>query len=409
MREMKTRWWLVIVVLAFGLGWLSRRPTPEAPSKETTAKAERGLGAASAGATPRETSRERWAERLREDDIDGVSALAGQIPAKDRGAAIELWLTSFGIGGLDNTAVTRFRTVIDAWVAQDPAAALQWASSLRDPGMRELGMVSVAGSLATSDPQQAFDCLVAHGEFRHGIGDGRIMDLMKNLSRDAAAQGPDAIAAIWAKFPKAGESVNSFSGVALELDPATDFRALNEALRSQMGDPLSRPIYPAKLMETWARQDPAAARAYLIDLAGTKGRFSDEWSEVYGVISKARGSAAAQQWALELLRELPEGDRGALFLGVDYANSPGRIHELLRNATEDEAAAWINETLQASADREKTWQIKNVLRDLPVEEQIQHLKTLRGPQALPSANAAMAELQLSAGQQEEVRKAINGS
>ena len=339
-----------------------------------------------------------------------MAALLTEIPAEDRGAALEGWLGTFGVGGLDTGAVNLFRSAIDAWVAEDPEAALEWAAAARDPGMRELAMTGVAGSLAGSDPQRAFDCLVTHGEFRHALLDGRIMEMMRTLSKEAAKEGPEAIAKLWANLPKAADSVNAFSGVHLDLHPATDFRAVNEALRRQFGEQTSRPIFPVGVMETWTRQDPAAARAYLIELVAAKERISDEWGEVKGVISKDQGVAAANQWTIELLRELPAGDRGTLLAGAGYLSSSGSIHELLRGASEEESALWISETLQASADRGRgAWEIRNLLGDLPVKQRIEYLKTLRGEKALERANAVMAEWSLPEAQQEDVRNRITGS
>ncbi|MCW1916308.1 hypothetical protein OJ996_22150 [Luteolibacter sp. GHJ8] len=408
---MKNRFWLLpVLLLVFALGRLSHRVVPAGVEREDV-QVKSGRAPAGAGdSAARETSRKRWAERLQGTEGEGMAGLLKEMPKGDRGAALELWLGSFGLGGMDTASVDRFRRAIDAWVIEDPDAVLAWAEALRDPGMREAGMTAVAGSLARSDPQRAFDCLVAHGEFKHSLLDGRIMGLMKGLSKDAGKQGPEAIAALWGKLPKVGDSVNAFSGVALELEPGTDFLTLSRALRREMGAQMSRPIFPVKVMETWVREDPAGARAYFMELAAAKERCGDEWSEIRSTIRTDQGAEAADAWALGLLRDLPAGDRGQLLAGAGYLHSPSNFHELMRSAGEEEAALWIGETLQASVEINRgSWGISNLLGELPMEQRVQHLKALRGEQALQYANEVMANWNLPEAQREEVRSGISGS
>lgn len=411
--SMKDRLWLLpVLLLVFGLGRLSHRvlPVGGVEKEDVQVKSGRAPAAGAGDSAARETSRKRWAERLEGTDAEGMAGLLKEMPKGERGAALELWLGGFGLGGMDTAAVERFRRVIDAWTIEDPDAVLAWSSALRDPGMREIGMTAVAGSLALSDPQRAFDCLVAHGEFRHSLLDGRIMGMMKELSKEAAKQGPEAIAALWGKLPEAGDSVNSFAGVALELDPGTDFHALSKALRREMGAEMSRPIFPVQVMESWVRQDPAGARAYLIELTAAKERCRDEWSEIRATLRKDQGPEAADAWAIGLLRELPAGDRGTLLAGAGYLNSPGSFHELMRSAGEEEAAVWIGETLQASIEHDRgSWGISNLLGELPAEHRVRHLKALRGEKALEYANEVMANWNLPEEQREEVRSGIHGS
>jgi len=404
---MKTHFVIPALLLAFTAGWFTGR---KGPVVAVTAEA-----VAPARATPpqanatRETSRQRWAEKLGVQEQETLPALIGEIPATDRGASIEAWLGSLGLGGLDGEALGRFRNLLDAWVAADFEGAEQWAANLRDPGLREIAMTGIAGSLGGIVPQRAFEFLVAHGEFRRNLDDPRIYRLMKDLSKEAANGGPLAIAELWEKFPKAGKSVDSFSGLDFELDPATDFRTLIDALR-KIGKPLDRPIYPCNIMDSWMRQDPDAATGYLVERIAANEEIADLWGEVRGVIAKDQGSAAADQWTIDLLRSLPEGQRGALLTGANYSNSPQRFFDLLRGASEAEADAWITETLQSGAAKDSgTWRISNLLGELPVEKRIEYLKTMRGPKALESAGEAMANWGFSESQKEEVRNAVGGS
>ncbi|WP_367873960.1 hypothetical protein [Luteolibacter sp. Populi] len=398
---MKTAWWLLVVLLAFMAGWFGRGRVPVAETAPAAARA-----AVPAANAARDTSRKRWGEKLREQEEP--KALLAEIPAKDRGASVEAWLGSYGLGGLDGATVTKFWNLLDVWVAEDSEAAWQWASGLSDAGMRELAMTGIAGSLADSDPQRAFDCLVAHGEFHHGIRDGRLMNLMKGLSQEALKKDPLALVELWEKVPKAGESVDSYAGVSLELDPATDFRTLLDAMRSKLGKDTDRPLFPNGVMKAWTKTDPEAARGYLIEKIAAKENFDDEWSEMGSVLAKAKGQAAADQWTLEMLRELPEGDRGAFFEGSGWMNSPGRIFDLMHaGATEAESAQWIAETVQVSADHEgSAWKIGNILGELPIEKRIEHLKSLRGPKALELIGPVVERWNLTESQVAEIKQAV---
>lgn len=404
---MKKHLWILAVLLAFTAGWFTGRGRPGVACAAEPVAAGRSMRPQASAA--HETSRKRWAEKLGEQDGATMPALIGDIPANDRGAAIEAWLRSCGIGGLDGAAIGRLRDLLDAWVATDFEGAWQWAGNLADPGLRELAMTGIAGSLCGSDPHRAFDCLVAHGEFHREIDDSRIYGLMKTLSKEAAKQGPMAIAELWEKLPKAAGSIHSFYGIDIELDPSTDFRALNDALRSKLDKQLDRPIHPCNAMEAWMRQDPDAATGYLVEQIAAKTKIADAWSELRGAIARDKGSAAADQWTIDLLRSLPEGDPGTLLNGVGYPNSPELFFNLLQGASEAEAAAWISETIQSSADKGLGGeQIARLLGVLPVEKRIDYLRTLHGPQALESAEAAMATWGLPESQREEVRKAVSG-
>jgi hypothetical protein len=401
---MKRAWWLLSVLLAFAAGWISGRADAPKAGGETSSLSPR---ASSPSATvARETSRNRWAEKLREQEQPGT--LMHEIPAKDRGPTIEAWVRSFGVGGLDGETVNRFWNVLDAWVAEDPDAAWQWASGISEPGMRELAMTGIAGSFAASDAQRAFDCLVAHGEFRHAISDSRLFGMMTRLSNEALEKGPLALIDLWEKLPKANDSVNSYSGLKVELDPATDVRLLLDSIRSRLGKTTDRPLYLSGVMETWATSQPEEARGYLIERIAAKENFADEWSEMRSVIAKAHGSAAADQWTLEMLRQLPEGDRGSFFAGNGWLNSPNRIFDLMQTgATEEESAQWITETLQATADGDgSAWKIGNLLGQLPIEKRIEYLKALRGTKAQQSIGEITGRWNLTASQVAEIRQAV---
>lgn len=181
---MKSHWWVAVVCAAFFSGWglgesrgrsASQRGQEGVPLRGERAQAvvkreDRGISIAG------------WAEKLNERPQEGVAELAREIPPDRLGKAVESWLASHGIGGLDAGALAKFRALLDDWALRDPDSAILWAESLGDAAMRELALIGIAGALAATDPQRAFECLVANGEFSKPIHDPRLGNLLSKLS-----------------------------------------------------------------------------------------------------------------------------------------------------------------------------------------------------------------------------------
>ena len=400
--------WLLAVVLAFAAGWMGGRHSPPAAAAAAISLPAKPETVRTSQAPPRETSAQRWAEKLRDGDQSEMPQLFAEIPAKDRGRAIEAWLLSHGAGGPDGQAEERLRNLLDAWVAADVDGAWQWAEGCGDAGIREMAMTGIAGALANGDPQRAYECLLAHGDFRRELSDSRFIGMMKRLSDDTLKQSPQALAELWEKLPETTASTRW--GLDLKLDASTDFRAVLDGLRSKLEGVNKRPFYPCNVMDTWMRHDAEGAVAYLRECISGKGSFASVWSEASHVIRQEKGDAGADGWTLALLRDLPEQDRGTFLAETAWLGSPGRVEAVVRQGgTEEELAGWTGMAIQACADRgQNLWKIAPMLENFPMEKRIELLKGLRGPEALEAAGRAVSHWQLPETRWAEIRSAITG-
>jgi len=111
---------------------------------------------------------------------------------------------------------------------------------------------------------------------------------------------------------------------------------------------------------------------------------------------------------MEMLRHLREGERGSFFVGAQYQNMPSAFFDLLRSGggSEEENATYLRETLQAGIDQGRPWGISSLLSSMPVEDRINHVKTLRGPKAFEAVRDNAASWNLTEVQMEEIRSAI---
>ncbi|MDB6079866.1 MAG: hypothetical protein JWO82_3613 [Akkermansiaceae bacterium] len=405
---MKTRWWLLLLSFVFAAGWFSGRQSPAFP-EGVTASPQAGTTARPANgrtATPgdREPGRQRWTEKIGSAEMSATD-LIREIPAKDRGAALEAWLKSPGNRFFGAAEAQRLQNLLDAWVAEDPGAALEWAAALDEPAMRELAMTGVAGAMAPTDPQGAFECLVRHGEFKSNIKDFRITSLMKQLSQDALKQGPAALAELWQRLPGAANTVNERYGVNLDYPPGTDFRALQEALRDTTVTSSSKPIFLSGVVEAWMKQDPEGAISQLAERIAAKEKVTDSWGEIYWAKKNELGKAGAEQWASDMIGDMPGDARGKFLMDTRFLASEGRIATLAQNS---DSAVWIAEALQYDADNGGR-EVDGILSPLPEARRIEFLKTLRGSEAARAAGSAMTGWNFTESQQAEVRKAINGN
>lgn len=405
---MKTRWWTLLLVSVAAVAWLGGRRSSLSPESESALQqaAVPSASARPAAAGSNGPSRKRWAERIGSADDSGLPDLMREIPAKDRGAVVEAWLGSSGNSLLGDPEVQRLRKLLNAWVAEDPEAALEWADALRDPALRELGMIGVAGALAAIDRQRAFECLVSHGTFKSTISDPRITSLMRELSQDSLRLGPAALAELWKRLPGGADTVSETYGIGLKYPPGTDFRALIDELSTVPGAS-SKPIFLTGVSAAWMGQDPEGATAFLLEkIEAQEPTASRSWREIYRVKIDEVGAAAAEQWAREVIKDIPAGDpRGKFLLESSFLRPEGRIEALAQSS---ESAAWIGEALQFDADHGGRG-IKEILDPLPEARRIEYLKTLRGPRASEATTSAMAGWNFTESQQEEIRKAISGS
>lgn len=399
---------MVVVLGAFATGWIGGRQSSPFSAGESGEGPARLTSAAAASRTDRDAARKQWGAKLDERTQPEMAAMAKEIPGKDLGPAIEAWFDSYGIGGLDHETVNKAWKLIDAWVAEDFDSAWAWANSVQQPATREFVIKAIAGSMAEKDPQRAFECLVSNGDFRSSLNDQRLIKLVTKLSDGSLEQGPDAFVAFWKRIPLAKESVNTFMDVSVKPGPGTDFLALQGAIDRELGKEMDRPINPSGVMAAWTKADPQGALDYLMGRAGEGQNIRDQWREVMGGVIGENGSAAANAWALELLREMPEGERGDFVVAAGYQSTPNQFFDLLRSgATAEESDTLCRETLQAGVDRDSgSWGISTLLSSMPVEERIRHLKELRGPKAFEAVKDGTKSWQLTEGQLEEIKQAI---
>jgi hypothetical protein len=209
-------------------------------------------------------------------------------------------------------------------------------------------------------------------------------------------------------MPLAQESVSSFVGVKAEPGPGTDFLALQQMMDRELGAGMDRPVNPNGVMAAWTKTDPEAALDYLVGRAKEGANIRDSWSEMRSEIRKGQGSNGVNNWTVEVLRGLPEGERGSFILAAGYSGMPGQFLEVLEaGASEQESAAWTTEVLQAGVDQGNGQSgISSLLSEMSVDQRIRILKELRGPKAFEAVKNGTPSWNLTESQMAEIRQAI---
>lgn len=404
---MKTRWWLLLLVFVFAAGWFGG--SASSSSQGTTTSPQQAANTArpadGPASAPRESSSKRWAEKLVGTDAGELPATFKEIPAKNRGAALDAWLAAPGNRVLDEEKMLRFRNLLDAWVAEDADAAEAWATAQGEPSLRELAMGGVACSLVAKDTRRAYECLVAHGPFKNGISDSRLSSMMSELSQEALKQGPAALAELWKKLPEfAASSSGGRYGISLACPPGTDFRALSDAMKGVAGYDANKLVGLSGISGEWMKQDPEAATAYLAERIAAKEKVWHSWQEMYYYQKNQVGVPAADQWVCTMVKDLPGDARGKFLVESDFLGSDGRVLELVKSP---ETAGWISEALEFAAEQ-GNWSIERTLGPLSDEQKIEYLKGLRGTKALQNVVPVMSTWNFSESQKAEVLKAIKG-
>ncbi len=376
---MRSGYWLGIVAAAFVAGWATGRgghresgkETAEVPVRERAAlqRDERGKSAA------------QWAEELRGRDNDGLKSFGREIPRAELGPAIEKWIASHGVGGLGNEGRARLRILLGDWAERDFEGVRNWADGLGDPVIREMALTALAAALAEKDPERAFECLAANGEFHQDLmGHHSLYELMRKLSADAIAEGPEAFAALWSRLPVGKSSMETASGFDVSLGDDVDFVAYADALRKirEMG---RHPIYPGGVMKEWAKRDAEAATEYVLE-AGLSGRVHYEWWELGQVIEQERGLREVGGWTVEMLRRVPEERRAEFFLNAGMLGAPERVlgaDQEYYQPGEKEALA--RDMLQGAAKR-GWWEWGKILEAVEPERRMEVLLQVRGAESV---------------------------
>lgn len=379
---MKTRYWLLIVAGAFGLGWSTGRVSTG--GKEQVAQEDPGRRPSADRPRENGVSATRWAEKITDRDFKEVAELLKSMAANERGPAIEAWVKSHGAGGLDNNGWLKLGKLLDAWAAEDFDGACRWAENVRDPVMREMGISGLAGAISEADPHRAFELFITNGDFNQGIHDGRLMTMMSRLSAEAAAKGPEALFALWEKVPHSKETVNSMRGVGLTVNEGADFPAMLNAMAKVKQEEkvagTDRPVFLYGVMEQWAKKDPAAATDYLMSRArDDNGYIQSEFEELQSVIRKGEGAEAADRWTVDLLKGLSADEQGKFLVKAALLNPPEKIPDLMKRwGTPEETDRLIASAMQASVDLDEGRDVTLVLRALPMERRLEFVSSLRG-------------------------------
>ena len=368
---MKNAGWMAFVTVAFLAGWGLGRggtamrgdPLPDpAPLPAAKTPAKRGdLHAAG--------------RRLREAPQDKPLEEWGRIPAAERAAAMRAWFGSFGFGGPSAKDLEKIRTVVDRWVEEDFDAAWQWAEGLADPVAREFAVVAVAGAISGRDPGKALDCLSKLGEVQRPIDDWRLGRMIHGESNRAVAAGPEAIKAVWNKVPLAGDAVDRASGDYLDLSKVEDLAPYADALR-EIREAGRRPFTIDGAMREWAKRDPAAATAYLLERGSTE-RVPHEWRELASSLREARGAEAADAWMLDALSQVPLARRGEFLDRISYLHSPQSILSLDPGLYRD-GERLVHATAFVSALLEREDSVDGIMNLLPEAERGEVIGRLRG-------------------------------
>ena len=268
-------------------------------------------------------------------------------------------------------------------------------------------MTGLAASIASSDPEKAFESLVSHGEFGREMDDGRIRHLIVNLSGNAAAEGPEALKQLLSRLPAVTSAVSMTSGDNLALPEDPDFAAYLDVLR-EVREQSRKPVYLVGVMEKWAKQDQAAATGYLLDRGETVS-ISSEWWDVQQVVKDAGGQAAADTWVVTTLREVPFEKRGDFFKNANYLRSSERILDLDPGLfAEGERAEFAAGLLEGMAASDINYQ--DLLTRIPAPDWIPALENVRGVSAtsglesyLKSGGVSDAEVERIAARVKQTR------
>ena len=377
---MKSGYWLGIVAAAFVAGWVAGRKGGDDEGKATTTAPARE------SATPRRRAERtksiaQWAEGMRDRERDELKDFARTIPAAELGPAIEKWIASHGVGGLGWESKAKLVTMMGDWAERDFDGARRWAEGVGDPVIREMALVSLAGALAKEDPQRAFECLVANGEFHQDtMSYGNIHELMEKLSAGAIAEGPEAFLALWSRLPVVKGSVGTTYGFNIVLGDDADFAAYADAIR-QIRELGRQPISPGGVIREWAKRDVEAATEYVLE-TGMNGGIQNEWWDLRHTLEEERGKREMQEWTVEMLRRVPEDRRVEFVKNSGMQGSPERVLGGVDGTDGEffqpgEREGLARDMLQAVADQ--GWgEWDKILVLLEPEQQLEALSQVRG-------------------------------
>lgn len=347
--------------------------------------------AARRSASPRnlkeEAGRSRWVAKIADRKKDGLRELIGSIPSAELGPAVEAWFLSYSLKGVDEVPRDKLKEIFDAWAARDFDGAWDWATSLEDPLMRELSVVSLAANLAENDPRKAFECLSSLGSCRTDLSDSRWLKLLRTVSQESLAGGSAGLAEFLRRMPKAENTVSVYNPIVLKLPPGGDFKGVMDVVLEADPRTGSRPAMPVTfngVMQQWMKEDPEAARRYVRDrvAAGQPARFA--FQEMAGVVRQEQSPVGLTAWSVDFVRGLPEEQRAGFLMdsGVAFGNATGDFDAFLKEwGTPEEGKQLRQDLLQSLVGTEKENYLYSGIAALPMPQRIAMIENLRGLQS----------------------------
>ena len=296
----------------------------------------------------------------------GMATVLGSMATKDPRAAAEFFKDENNpILNVPQSAGMIAGSVAREWAKQDPAAAMAWATSLKD-GLRGGAISSIVGSIAASDPVAASKMLA---DLKLEKGDDRNR-VFGQVAQAWATRDPEA-ALTWAGSLGDGPEKDEARRKALD-SWANDNPQAAAAHLDSITDPKERDKMLSAVTGPWARRDPAGTAAWLQNQPESKGREESMRSVMW--MWTATDPTAASTW----LNNQPAGaskDEGI----VTLANQTF--------ATDPEAALTWAATIQDSAKR--TTQIRRGIEGwIKKDESAAKTWLQKNPTALPAEDMA---------------------
>lgn len=155
------------------------------------------------------------------------------------------------------------RSLAAAWNRTDPAAVMDWAQSLADPGERSVAVETAIGDLAARDPQLAIE--IARRFMRPPALERTIFSALQRL----VSSDPEGAAALVPLLPPGDLQTTAAANVARSLAERSVPAAL-EWVKTIPID-LTRWIAFNHVLSTWVTRDRLAAARHVLELPPGQG------------------------------------------------------------------------------------------------------------------------------------------
>ena len=162
-----------------------------------------------------------------------------------------------------STSQPLLSAIASTWARQDAAAAAAWASKLRDPVNRDVGVTSALGELARQDPAAAAAAALPFLQTDPSANPAGapVRDLAGVLADIWGTSDPSA-AASWVRQLPAGSAQIEAAGTLATVWASHDIQAA-VAWSETLGDPEVKAAVITHLGTTWGAIEPDRAMAWL--------------------------------------------------------------------------------------------------------------------------------------------------